>query len=258
MTANYSGVEAFRFVTSKVTIMEPVNNIAPAYTNSLVKTPQASGFIELAGTETGRKAFLGDAEKFDSDVGPDITNAHIALRDGVETISKLLKDETRSIPQRHEAAAVVATRTAEVLQKSKAAIERRADDLFSGGVAQAESEFAPRASHSSLESEIRTYIKEQAKQADGPLKVRAAMLESKDVAAVIYHSPSFLVGINSDTHSKLRYEATERWIPDAYKRMTDSIALRELAPKFDKAINSVRNSFYNPSLAAKASTRVQL
>jgi len=40
--------------------------------------------------------------------------------------------------------------------------------------------------------------------------------------------------------------------------MSDSVALRELAPKFDKAIGSVRSSFYNPALAAKASTRVQI
>ena len=66
------------------------------------------------------------------------------------------------------------------------------------------------------------------------------------------------MGINAETHSKLRYDATERWVPDAYKRMTDSIALRELAPKFDKAAASVRNSFYNPALASKASTRVQI
>lgn len=238
--------------------METANNIAPAYTNSLVKTPQASGFLELVATETGRKAFLGDAEKYDSDVGPDITNAHIALRDGVATIGQLLNDETRNEVQRHEAAGIVAGRTVEALQKTKAAIESRAELLFNDGVAQAEREFTPRASHASLESEIRTYIRDLSDKPEGPAKIRAAMLESKDVAAVIFHSPGFLVGINAETHSKLRYEATEKWVPVAYKRMTDSIALRELAPKFDKAINSVRNSFYNPAIASKASTRVQL
>jgi hypothetical protein len=45
---------------------------------------------------------------------------------------------------------------------------------------------------------------------------------------------------------------------EAYKRMTDSITLREPAPKFDKVIGSVCNSFYNPALASKASTRVQI
>lgn len=238
--------------------METATNIAPAYTNSLVKTPQASGFLELAATETGRKAFLGDAEKYDSDVGPDITNAHIALRDGVATIGQLLNDETRNEVQRHEAAGIVAGRTVEALQKTKAAIENRAELLYSDGVAQAEREFTPRASHASLESEIRTYIRELSDNPEGPSKIRAAMLESKDVAAVIFHSPGFLVGINPETHTKLRFEATEKWVPAAYKRMTDSVALRELAPKFDKAINSVKNSFYNPALASKASTRVQI
>ncbi len=234
------------------------NTLAPSYPNSLVQSEAASSFLSLAATETGRKAFLGDPEKYESGVGPDITNAGIALRDGVETIGRLLNDATRNEVQRHEAAGVVAARTVEALQKAKAAIESRAEILFSDGAAQAEREFTPRASHASLESEIRAYIREQAKQPDGPAKVRAAMLESKDVAAVIFHSPGFLVGINAETHSKLRYEAAEKWVPEAYKRMTDSVALRELAPKFDKAAASVRNSFYNPSLAAKASTRVQI
>ncbi len=234
------------------------NTLAPSYPNSLVQSEAASSFLSLAGTETGRKAFLGDPEKFDSGVGPDITNAAIALRNGVETVAALLNDATRNDVQRHEAAGVVAGRTIETLQKAKAAIESRAEVLFSDGAAQAEREFTPRASHASLESEIRAYIREQAKQPDGPANVRAAMLASKDVAAVIFHSPGFLVGINADTHSKLRYEAAEKWAPEAYKRMTDSVALRELAPKFDKAINSVRTSFYNPTMAAKASTRVRI
>jgi len=36
------------------------------------------------------------------------------------------------------------------------------------------------------------------------------------------------------------------------------VAFRELAPKFDKTINSVRTSFYNPALAANASPCVQI
>lgn len=35
-------------------------------------------------------------------------------------------------------------------------------------------------------------------------------------------------------------------------------ALRELAPKFDKAAASARNSFYNPALASKISTRIRI
>ena len=42
------------------------------------------------------------------------------------------------------------------------------------------------------------------------MKVRAAMLESNDVAAVIFHSRGLLVGLNAKTHSKLRYDTMER------------------------------------------------
>lgn len=181
-----------------------------------------------------------------------MTNARIALRDGVATVAALLNDATRNDIQRHEVAGVVAGRTVEVLQNAKAAIESRAEVLFSDGVAQTEREFTPRTSHASLESEIRAYIREQAKQADGPAKVRAAMLESKDVAAVIVHSSSFLVGINAETYSKLRYDATERWVPDAYKRMADSIALRELAPKFDKAIWQCSQQLLQPDACGES------
>lgn len=84
------------------------------------------------------------------------------------------------------------------------------------------------------------------------------MLESNDVAGVIFHSRGFLMGLNAETHSKFRYDTMKSWVSDVNKRMTDSIAHRELALKFDKIIGSVRTSFYNPTLAAKASTRVRI
>ncbi|WP_172397393.1 hypothetical protein [Snodgrassella alvi] len=84
------------------------------------------------------------------------------------------------------------------------------------------------------------------------------MLESNDVAAVIFHSRGFLMGLNAETHSKLCYNAMERCSSNVHMHMTDSITLRELALKFDKTIGSVRSSFYNPMLASKASMRVHI
>lgn len=111
-----------------------------------------------------------------------------------------------------------------------------------------------RASH---ESEIRNISANgRCKQTVRRRCVRRAMLESKDVAAVIFHPPSFIVGFNAETHSKLCYDAMERCGSNVHKRMTDSITLRELALKFDKTIGSVCRSIYNPMLAAKSSMRV--
>lgn len=258
MTANYSGVEAFRFVTSKVIIMEPENNIAPAYTNSLVQTPQASGFLELAATETGRKAFLGDAEKFDTDVGPDITNAHIALRDGVATIGRLLSDETRNDVQRHEAASVVAARTVESLEKAKARIAERANYLLMAGQDDAQATFRLDPARRFVQEKIMEFMVEQAGKPDGTMKLRELIKDDGEAAAVFANTKAYLLNMNADNFRKLHFEAIQRHAPDAWTKMQNGVALTELAPKFDKAINSVRNSFYNPSLAAKASTRVQL
>ncbi|WP_090576617.1 hypothetical protein [Nitrosomonas sp. Nm58] len=140
----------YRNLRKNFTMNQATNTLAPSYTNRLVQTEAASPFLLLAVTGTGRKAFLGDPEKFDSSVGPDITNAHLALRDGIDTIARLLKDETRNGVQRHEVAGVMTARTIEALQKAKTAIESRAELLYGGGVAQTEREFAPRASHASL------------------------------------------------------------------------------------------------------------
>ena len=89
------------------------------------------------------------------------------------------------------------------------------------------------------------------------LKIREAM-KDKNVAGVVMHSPSFLLDMNPANHSTLKFEILEQHLPDAYKKLADSVALRELPAKYDKAINSVRTSFYNPALAAKAKLRVEV
>lgn len=223
----------------------------------LVNTEGANSFMELAMTETGGKAFLGDAEQHDSQVGPDITAAHIALRQSASKVAALVEDPTRTEVQKHEAARQLADRAVTQLTKTKAAIEARAESLWATGVTQAELHFSPKADRGSLDSEIRTYLREQASKDDGMSKIREAM-KDKNVAAVVYHSPSFLLNMNEANHTKLRFEVVERHVPDVYKMMTDSVALRELPAKYDKAISSVRKSFYNSALAEKAKLRVEV
>ena len=223
----------------------------------LVETPQAESFMELASTNTGSMAFLGDAEQFESGVGPDITNAGIALRQNVAKVAALKNDPTRTEVQKHEAAEVLAERTVQSLEKSKASIQSRIDELWNNGIAQSDIVFAPKSDRGTLDSEIRQYLREQAGKADGMLKIREAM-KDKNVAGVVMHSPSFLLDMNPANHQTLKFEILEQHLPDAYKKLTDSVALRELPAKYDKAINSVRTSFYNPALAAKAKLRVEV
>lgn len=234
------------------------NTLAQSYTNSLVQSEAASSFLSSAGTETGRKAFLGDPEKFDSGVGPDITNAHIALRDGVATITLLLNDATRNDVQRHEAAGVVAGRTVEALERAKAKIEERANYLLVAGQEDAQATFRLDPNRRFVQEKIMEYMVEQAGKPDGTMKLRELIKDDGEAAAVFANTKPYLLKMNADNFRKLHFEAIERHAPDGWTKMQNGAALTDLAPKFDKTISAVRRSFYNPALAAKASTRVQL
>ncbi len=263
MTAKQSGVEAFRFVYqtfAKDNIMNQTTNaVAPSYTNSLVQTPQASGFLELAATETGRKAFLGDPEKFDSDVGPDILNAQIALRDGVETIGRIIQDPTRNNDvQKHEAAGIVAERTIEALEKAKAKIESRANYLLMAGQEDAQATFRLDPARRFVHEHILAHMTNLASKPDGTAKLRQIIEEDGEAAAVFANTKPYLLNMNADNHRNLQFKVIERHAPDAWAKMQAGVALTDLAPRFDKAISGVRASFFNSALAAKAKLRVQL
>ena len=224
----------------------------------LINTEAAQSFMQLAMTETGCKAFLGDAEQFDSAVGPDITASNIALRQAVEKVFALGDDPTRNEVQKHEAAQYLAGQTIAQIEKAKAAIDRRAETLYHDGLTKAEILFAPEQNRGQIDSEIRAYIREEAKKTNGVARVRQLMTEDRNVAAAVYHSPQFLLGIEDSLHTRLRFEAIERHYPETYKSMTDSVALRDLAPRYERTIRSIRTSFANGSIAAQASRRVSL
>ncbi len=50
----------------------------------------------------------------------------------------------------------------------------------------------------------------------------------------------------------------QRHAPATYQKLTASVALSNLAPNYDRAIGSVRKSFYSVVLASKAKQRVEI
>lgn len=223
----------------------------------LVGTEAAASFMTLAATETGAKAFLGDHERYsDTQASTEILNANIALKNGAATIEALAKDETRTVPQRHDAAAKLADRVIAQLTKTKGTVGSTANALYESGVNEADAHFAPKLERGSLDSEIRSWIREQSKLPEGIGKVTALIKEDAAAAGVVFHSPNYLLGIQKELHSKMRFDAVEQHLPAAYKRMTDSLALQELLPKYDRAISSVRTSFYSQAERARMGSRV--
>ena len=116
----------------------------------------------------------------------------------------------------------------------------------------------PRSESGVLHSEIRSWVREQAKTPEGMLQVKKAMVDNDDVAAVLWHSPSFLVGLAPSVHEGLRLEALQSRKPELYANLSNSVGLAKLAGKYEAAIRKVAPSFYTPSLAEQASKRVEI
>lgn len=226
----------------------------------LVNTPHAVSFMELALTDTGTKAFIADETKFDSSVGPLIASTRIALRQGAEKCAALAGDPTRTEVAKHHAAQQVGQAVCATLEKAAETVARRADELIRVGTEEANRGFAIDASRAALDAEIRAYVKDQLKRPDGLgiVKVRELLQSNFNVANAIYNAESFLLGLEPTLHTDWRVKAIESHFPAAYEKVNSGADLQTLPPKFNKAIGSVRSTFFNAALAAQASRRVQV
>lgn len=224
----------------------------------LVNSPDAINFLDSAQLDSGLSAILGDPKGIDAHVAPDVQSAHITLKDAAKKIAALVGDPTRTEVQKHAAAKQLAEKVTNHLEKSKAALEAHAEKLKTTALAQADLHLGPRSESGALHSEIRSWVREQAKTPEGLLQVKQAMADNDDVAAVLWHSPSFLVGLAPNVHEGLRLEALQSRKPELYANLSNSVGLAKLAGKYEAAIRKVASSFYTPSLAEQASKRVEI
>lgn len=223
----------------------------------LVNTEDSQRFLGMASTETGSRALLGDAEAFPA-AGAHMTKAQIELRNAVSKVAALANDPTRTPVQQHAAARELANRTIETLQSSANGIARQSEMMIENAQARANSSFAPRPGHDALNSEIRRWIAEQAKTPEGLMNIRKQMERSEDVAAVIWHSPDFLLNINSDVCETLKYEALQQHYPDIYSDFVAGHMLRDMPKKYQSVIRNVGRFFFNAALAEQVSRRVEI
>jgi hypothetical protein len=224
----------------------------------LVNDPAATEFLDLTMVDSGLNAYLGDPENIEPFVAADVKGAQIELRHAVKKLQGLAVDPTRTEADRHIAGKRLATKVIERLAATKTVIEKRAKELESSAIADANSALGPRADKAGLHSEIRDYLLEQTRRPDGLSKVREALAESPEVAAVLWHSPRFLTGIPEASFENMRIEALKSARPDLHANLSNSIGLTKLAEKYVNAIGKVTRSFYSPTLAAQEKKRVEV
>jgi len=223
----------------------------------LVQSPQAEKFLTLATTDAGRRSQLGDAKKYPR-VSQQITDAHETLRKGVERVTALPQDRTRTDVARHAAAKQIAENTAKQLAFTRNNLATKAEDMMKDGAALADAFFEMRSERSAIDAKMIEWVQGKAQTDGGIAQIRKAAMENPQLAAVVYQAPDFLLGINPTSQQKLRFDVIEKHAPEAFKAMMGGNDLSELVPRFDKAIASVHSTFYNPAMAEQAASRVDV
>jgi hypothetical protein len=223
-----------------------------------VNEPFAINWNETHRTPTQRKASLGDPQRFNTDANNAIVYAHDALVDGLGKIEGLVRDPTRTEVSKHAAARAVAKKTIGVIQTSASSIKALGASLNRRAQEMVEEQFAVDPNRASIQSEVRGWIRETAKAEGGLSVIRKAMGESAEVAAVLFHSPNFLLGLAVEVQANLVADGIEKYAPKAFAMIAEADALSALAIKYEHVARAVDQSFYSSALADQAALRVEV
>lgn len=222
----------------------------------LVQSEPAQEFVRTMGTAIGRKTFLGDHARHPA-VMNFVTASHTAMEAAIEKLKGLADDPTRSEPEKHVAGRTLANRLIATLEGSQGSIVGTAKKMAREATEAVELQFAPNPLRAGLESEIRVWVREEAK-AGNVASIRKRLEQNPEVAAVIYHSPEFLLALAEEVHANFKADAVEKHAPTHYKAIEESLAIDKAAEHYPMVIKSVRMSFYNNAIADKAKLRVEV
>jgi len=202
--------------------LTPVNDVA------------AQEYMGTLSLNAGRKSEFGDKTQFHD--FPRTHNAIGALHEYAEYVlpkmAALTKDITRTQPQIHDVGRQFAERTNEVAQKVIDAAAADARDADAEADEIISSNFAADPSREGIQSEIRVWMRENGKTEGGLAKIREEMQRNAEVAAVLYHSPNFLLGIGEATRKNMVMDAVAIHLPKAASLKVRSSQLSKLAASY--------------------------
>lgn len=222
----------------------------------LVQSETAVKFINQMKLDVNRRVHLGDPTKHKTVLNY-VTAAHTAMTQGIETIEALGGDMTRSEPERHDAGRKVAARTIEALQRSQASIRAAANNMLKEGNDAINAQFAPDPLRAGLDSEIRSWVRDKAKAGD-VAAIKEQVKALPEVAAIIYHSPRFLLDLALDVHESFKLDAVEKYASQHIDTVSEGMELAKLADKYGPVIASINASFYNAAVAEQVKSRVEV
>lgn len=199
----------------------------------LIASDETADYLDLISKPTGAKAYLGDPDKLTLHKGR-VQGVHIDVANYTQALSRLSRDMTKNEAQQHLAAREIGNFLSKRLTDAAVVLRQGAKALHAEALDIADDQFNRTLHSPMLESDIRSYLRETAAQPGGHAKIKA--LASKDItlAATIYRSPGFLIGIdNPAEHKTLKMDAVIDHLPDATSRVVESDYLLKTADRYD-------------------------
>ena len=222
---------------------------------TLVGGPVAEQFMDLAVVNAGTKVLLGDAERLDSMVRPDVLSCQVELRHTALKLAALVGDETRPSPyEKHSAARALVAPLIGKLTKVRDLAAKRSEQLRTDALLAADEQFGPKADKAGLHSEARAWVREQVKAGHLDI-VKMTMVADQSCAEIVYHSPSYLLGLVPNVHANLRLEMLETVRPDLFGKLASSADLDATASKLDAVIQKLPHVAYSEATIKQATAK---
>ncbi|ADP72330.1 hypothetical protein Rvan_3128 [Rhodomicrobium vannielii ATCC 17100] len=225
--------------------------------NRLINTPNAIAIVDGLQLNSILSAKLGVPSAF-GNVGLKVASLHATVKQAAERVAALANDQTRTEVSKHAAAKKLATEAVRAIRNVQAELKAHAERLNREAANKAHEIFAPRPGYAHIESEIRVWVKEQAKTDAGMSKIKHLIANDKDVASVVFHSPNFLLGLADETHASFMHSIVQKFAPEATRMFAEAANIEHVLPSYDRTAYDIEASFYNSALADKANSRVEV
>ncbi|MGJ0239875.1 hypothetical protein ACQEPB_15330 [Novosphingobium fluoreni] len=88
-------------------------------------------------------------------------------------------------------------------------------------------------------------------------EIRKWMLKDREIAAVICHSPPFLLGLAGDVRESMMESCVKKWKPEADAKLNKAIDLKKIAARYTGFVRGLGAASFNRGIAAKWGSRIE-
>lgn len=232
----------------------PVTNFSQFMQAKAYLVPHAADKLQEFKTAAFLLAKLGDTP---SVIGQ-VETVLRTLSANVDSVLRLAKDETRNEVMRHAIAKELAERTSAIVRITRDNIARDAQRMQDDAMAEIHSVLGSK--DHAREREIRDWMRAELAggREDAIANVTSIAKRDVEVARSIHSAGFFLTGMSEQLHTVVKTNAVKQFVPGAADMLAESHSIQSKLSNWDKLPGEIHAAFYNPHIADRASTRVDV